>query len=192
MDAGRFDTLARSLTAARSRRGALAAALAGLLGMRGLDLAEARKKKGCPPCKRRKQGKCKKKKPDGTACPGGTCHGGRCTTCSDGIKNGSETGVDCGGNCPRCATGQGCTSRNDCASALCSGGTCQTCEVASDDCGSDANGNCNCRQTHPDGAKVCIKNTGTGDMCDNSACPPGAFCINNVGIKDCFKPCGAP
>lgn len=28
-----------------------------------------------------------------------------CPTCSDGIQNGTETGVDCGGSCPACAGG---------------------------------------------------------------------------------------
>ncbi|APR87432.1 hypothetical protein A7982_12781 [Minicystis rosea] len=27
---------------------------------------------------------------------------GNCTTCTDGIQNGTETGVDCGGSCPSC------------------------------------------------------------------------------------------
>ena len=31
-----------------------------------------------------------------------------CPTCSDGIQNGDETGVDCGGSCPPCDPG-GCT-----------------------------------------------------------------------------------
>jgi hypothetical protein len=34
--------------------------------------------KHCPPCKKKKHGKCKKKKPDGTACPGGMCQAGKC------------------------------------------------------------------------------------------------------------------
>jgi hypothetical protein len=36
---------------------------------------------------------------------GGSCPA--CPTCSDGIQNGSETGVDCGGSCPPCNTGGG-------------------------------------------------------------------------------------
>jgi hypothetical protein len=190
MDADRFDTLARSLTAARSRRGALAAALAGVLGTRGLNSGEAKKKK-CPPCKKRKQGKCKKKKPDGSPCPGGTCDGGRCATCSDGVKNGTETGIDCGGSCPRCATGQSCTSPNDCASAFCSGGTCQTCTFP-DVCGFDADGTCNCQQSHPDGSFVCVKNNATAPGCDVAPCPAGTICTNTVGTFGCYKPCGAP
>jgi len=29
---------------------------------------------------------------------------GTCATCSDGIKNGNETGIDCGGSCPPCGS----------------------------------------------------------------------------------------
>jgi hypothetical protein len=63
----------------------------------------------------------------GGDCTTGTCSGGTCMalpTCMDGIKNGAETGVDCGGvtMCPRCPPGQGCSSGSDCASH---GGMCQ-------------------------------------------------------------------
>ena len=198
MDGRHFDTLTRSLTTASSRRRALAA-FGGTLGLAvaaaSADEAAAKKKK-CPPCKKRKQGTCKKKKPDGTACPGGACQGGRCVapTCTDGIKNGNETAVDCGGGCKRCGTGQGCTGRNDCASALCSGGTCQTCMPGSDNnCGGDAGGPCHCDLTHPDGATVCTTSdlTGSGAPCASSACPPGQICINSAGTIFCIKPCGA-
>jgi hypothetical protein len=78
MDARLFDTLARAVTEARSRRGALAAVVGSALGVAGLAETDAKKKKPCPPCKKRKKGKCKKKLPDGTGCRGGTCQGGRC------------------------------------------------------------------------------------------------------------------
>jgi hypothetical protein len=46
-------------------------------------------------------------------------------TCSDGIDNGSETDVDCGGGtCPACGNGLQCLLASDCASANCSGGVC--------------------------------------------------------------------
>lgn len=47
-------------------------------------------------------------------------------TCSDGIMNGNETGVDCGGGtCPPCSNGQGCLTASDCQSGNCVGGICQ-------------------------------------------------------------------
>lgn len=46
-------------------------------------------------------------------------------TCSDGVKNGSETDIDCGDQCPnKCALGQGCTKASDCVSQICAQGAC--------------------------------------------------------------------
>lgn len=95
MDAERFDTLLRALSTAPSRRG-LTRAVAGLvlggaLGSRlappetaakkggGNDGNKNKKQKSCPPCKTKKDGKCKGNKPDGTACEnGGQCQSGNC------------------------------------------------------------------------------------------------------------------
>jgi len=47
-------------------------------------------------------------------------------SCSDGIKNGSETATDCGGSCSAdCANGQACSVSADCSSNSCVAGTCQ-------------------------------------------------------------------
>jgi hypothetical protein len=48
-------------------------------------------------------------------------------TCSDGIKDNGEMGIDCGGACRNsCATGESCTGQCDCFTGQCSGnpGTC--------------------------------------------------------------------
>ena len=141
MDAGRFDSLARSLSLPGSRRRALAAALGAPLGMAlgavaGVEAAK-KKKKPCPPCKKRKKGKCKANLPDGTACGGGACRSGSCVaaappttappvpTCSDGVKNGSETDIDCGGSCPKCGTGKACQVNGDCVNDVCQSQVCQ-------------------------------------------------------------------
>lgn len=59
----------------------------------------------------------------GSACVAGACVSN--PSCTDGIKNGNETGVDCGGGiCPPCASGQPCVVGTDCASRVCSGGVC--------------------------------------------------------------------
>jgi hypothetical protein len=67
---------------------------------------------------------------------GDTCVHEVCTappTCSDGIQNGSETDVDCGGGtCPPCAVGKKCKAATDCVAAaagscqqiVCAGGVC--------------------------------------------------------------------
>ena len=93
MDADRFDSLTRALTAAGSRRNALAPALGGALGLLGLvhldgTVAGGTFKPGCQTCKK---GKCRKTshgktcktgkctaKPFGTPRSGGTCQSGTC------------------------------------------------------------------------------------------------------------------
>ncbi len=46
--------------------------------------------------------------------------------CSDGEKDGNETGVDCGGDaCAACANGGSCQSASDCASSACTNSVCE-------------------------------------------------------------------
>ncbi len=44
--------------------------------------------------------------------------------CNDGVQNGDETDVDCGGSCAPCETGQNCEIPNDCLSGQCDGNVC--------------------------------------------------------------------
>lgn len=48
-------------------------------------------------------------------------------TCADGVKNGTETGVDCGGNCPPCATCSDGILNNGETSVDCGGPNCAPC-----------------------------------------------------------------
>ncbi len=49
-----------------------------------------------------------------------------CPSCSDGIKDGLETDIDCGGpTCGACALGLQCQQNTDCQTFNCSGGICQ-------------------------------------------------------------------
>jgi len=41
-------------------------------------------------------------------------------SCSDGMLNGSETGIDCGGTCQQCSPGNACYLDTECISALAS------------------------------------------------------------------------
>jgi len=50
-----------------------------------------------------------------------------CVSCTDKVKNGLETDVDCGGGiCPKCAGGKKCIKPSDCQSGVCSGGSCKS------------------------------------------------------------------
>ena len=213
MDADRFDTLSRSLTEFRSRRTTLASLLGGALGLVGLAGAEAKKK--CQPCKKRKNGKCKGKKPDGTACPGGACLGGSCVAAAATGGNGCPDGQrPCGTACilagqcctdTDCPTGATCCGRlcvettsdprhcGNCtttcsAGTTCSGGRC--CTARADDC-TPADVCC--------GTDVCstglVSNTCTAcsrSGCVHSPCCPGLFCVDDGFTETCVtcKPMG--
>jgi len=62
-------------------------------------------------------------------CKDGKCKPATTASCTDGIKNQDETGVDCGGVCSgqgkKCPNGGPCAANSDCVTNYCSGGTCQ-------------------------------------------------------------------
>lgn len=72
---------------------------------------------------------------DGKSCVGAeNCASGVCTnnacqapTCNDEVKNGGETGKDCGGtsDCGPCPDGEACVSGPDCKSLVCTNNSCQ-------------------------------------------------------------------
>ena len=47
-----------------------------------------------------------------------------CDPCANGVRDGTETGVDCGGSCRGCDLGYPCTTDADCISSYCPAGTC--------------------------------------------------------------------
>jgi hypothetical protein len=67
---------------------------------------------------------------DGDDCASLVCGGApascQAATCSDGVENGGESAIDCGGaTCAPCPPGATCIMGSDCASGVCSGaGTC--------------------------------------------------------------------
>ncbi|WP_437574898.1 formylglycine-generating enzyme family protein [Sorangium sp. So ce887] len=57
----------------------------------------------------------------GSDCESLSCVAGRCLSpsCSDGVKNGNETGIDCGDLCAGCAAGEACSNSTDCSDLVC-------------------------------------------------------------------------
>ena len=112
-------------------------------------------------------------------------------TCSDGLRNGNETDVDCGGSCgSTCGIGKICSSNPDCSSGNCSAGVCAAplCNTATDpnNCGTcghvcvAANGNASCT------AGICgvaSCNAGFAD-CDGIAAN-GCETNTNVSVNNC-------
>ncbi len=140
-------------------------------------------------------------------------------TCQDGVKNGLETDIDCGGACADCGTNKACSKGTDCVSGVCRsrvckapacndavkngpetdvdcGGTCRDCAAAkacagSTDCASGVCAGHVCR------APACndgIQNGAETDIdCGLDAacdlCSPGGRC---KGSRDCDAgPCVA-
>jgi len=64
--------------------------------------------------------------PDSGATPVSCTAGAACVcqsaTCTDGVQNGTETGVDCGGSCAGCGAGAACLLGASCASEVCNAG----------------------------------------------------------------------
>jgi hypothetical protein len=101
--------------------------------------------------------------------------------CKDGIQDGTETDVDCGGGaCPACALGKKCKAGGDCVSATCTGGLCSaSCsdgvkdgDETDVDCGGSCPQKCDfgqgCAQPADCASAVC-----TGGAC---ACAAGCAC----------------
>jgi len=85
-------------------------------------------------------------------------------TCSDEVKNGGETAVDCGGPCgATCVTGDACAAAGDCVSLVCD-------TVCQDPTCSDGVTNGGETDTDCGGATIC------------SACADGESCAND---EDC-------
>ncbi len=68
-------------------------------------------------------------------------------SCSDQIADGSETDVDCGGNCPPCTSGAKCAEDSDCQSQTCHAAVCviPSCTdgfIDGDETASDCGGSC--------------------------------------------------
>lgn len=153
METARVDRIARAVAGARSRR-AVVALLSGLAlsGAAPSPITPVvAKKKRCQPCRRRRRGKCKAKKPDGASCgEGRECCDGACQSvcplfqarnpltcgCCELAGPVSRCSVDadcCSGNCltigpvdtciPR-DVGSPCDFGAQCGSGACVAGTC--------------------------------------------------------------------
>ena len=118
-------------------------------------------------------------------------------TCDDGIQNGNETGVDCGGDCSACATcDDGVQNGNE--TGVDCGGDCAACPTCDDgvqngnETGVDCGGDCAACPTCDDGLQ---NGNETGVDCggDCAACPTcddGLQNGNETGV-DCGGDCAA-
>jgi len=172
----------------------------------------------CPPCDPGQSCNSNDDCTSGDACIAGTCAdcdsnpgAPECETpshCSNGSKDFDETGVDCGGSCPGCATGGGCHSNTDCATGFVCGannGACigegraradRACWPAScedevlepGECGeasSPCGQNCSC-------ANSCNADDPTPACPNGETCERGLGTLYNLVARDACIPIGCP
>jgi hypothetical protein len=103
------------------------------------------------------------------------CNGatGECSApaCDDGVENGDETDLDCGGACgPSCSQGETCAADGDCKGGICSGSFCLP---------SCTDGELNNGETALDcGGPVCTSTCATAEPCVVASDCTSAFCVD--------------
>jgi hypothetical protein len=113
-------------------------------------------------------------------CNGGVCQPMPAPSCTDGMKNGNETDVDCGGTCPACPAGKSCSAGRDCQSMVCNGGRCQP-PSCSDGVRNGTETDVDCGGTCPTcpSGRMCSRGSDcqsrvcTGGMCQAPSCTDG-------------------
>ena len=139
-------------------------------------------------------------------CLSGYCDGATDTcqdpTCADGVQNGDETDVDCGGACgPTCGTDQMCVVDDDCVSLICDGGLCQADSGCTNgmldmgetdvDCGGVCGPTCEIDETcEVDSDCVSMYCRGKDNVCAEPACDDGVQNGDETDV-DCGGSCGA-
>jgi len=122
-------------------------------------------------------------------------------TCDDGLQNGAETDVDCGGGtCPGCAAGSPCLLGYDCASLVCANRVCQA-QACNDGKKNDSESDIDCGGACAPCAvgracltgSDCASGVCTDSLCQLPACTDQVRNGNETGIDcggDC-TPCAA-
>jgi len=97
--------------------------------------------------------------------------------CSDQLRNGDETDVDCGGSCGPCTTGRSCSVAGDCASSVCETRQCAAPSCVDqvrngDETDADCGGSCRpCDDGRACGAAVdCVSSVCTSSTCQAATC----------------------
>jgi hypothetical protein len=98
--------------------------------------------------------------------------------CHDGVKNGQETDIDCGGPvCPKCANGLGCLVASDCVTDFCD--TLKLCGPAPPSTPCTAPAAC--------ASNFCVDDGVGGKVCCLTACGSNLAC--NPGDGLCYASC---
>lgn len=111
---------------------------------------------------------------------------GAMPSCDDGLRNGTETDVDCGGECTQCPPGSQCVDANDCEVGRCLDGVCTT-DLPSG-CGAPL---LTCNQQCIDPTFDRFNCGGCGVMCTTDQQCAGGMCTNLClgGTAPCGSAC---
>ena len=116
-------------------------------------------------------------------------------SCTDGVVNGAETDVDCGGSCPGCPTDSKCTAAGDCTSSVCSAGHCLSASctdgvVNGDETDVDCGGKCGaCPDARGcDLPQDCRSGICSAHLCEIPRCTDGVRNGGETGV-DCGGSC---
>lgn len=119
-------------------------------------------------------------------------------SCSDSLKNGSESDVDCGGSCGKCADAKACNQAADCLSGTCNNGVCAVTASCSDMVknGSESDVDCggSCSQKCAVGKTCASSSDCQSSVCGNGMCvaPTCSDAVKNGAETDvdCGGSCG--
>jgi len=101
---------------------------------------------------------------------------GPAASCDDGVANGDETSVDCGGTCDPCEDGAACREATDCQSAVCGRGFCLVPSCTDGvrnggETGTDCGGDCG---LCPGGEPCTANDECLSDRCRGGTCAPSS------------------
>jgi len=112
--------------------------------------------------------------------------------CANGILDGDETDIDCGGSCNPCLNGMSCLTNEDCISGFCNNGVCA--EQEQDHCSNnvldgdetdiDCGGSCNpCLN----GMSCNTNEDCVSGLCDQGICKEANLDTDNDGLPDAWE-----
>ncbi|CAF1435857.1 unnamed protein product, partial [Adineta steineri] len=116
--------------------------------------------------------------------------------CFDGLMNGDESDIDCGGSCLTCAAGKKCALTKDCDNTQCANGTCVGATCNDDiknngetdvDCGGSNCSPCGTGKACS-GAGDCASKSCASDICKGKTCSDGIMNGDETDI-DCGGSC---
>jgi hypothetical protein len=192
MNESHFDALVRALSDGSATRRTLSRGLAGALmagGLIAFGWQDGDAKKRCPPCRRRKKGKCRKSLPDGAGCPGGTCQSGSCiaaSTLPDTPPADPPPASTPPPDSTECIAGD-CPNPGPCKVRACEDNVCAPLDAPNGaSCGEDGEtclGGICCPRGHLNCFGVCISIACQGSLlgaCDAACQIPGAACCDRL------------